>query len=256
MDRAARTTRVAVLALAASFSACSSVAWRASDTTATWRGATLREADLAGVVAANASDAEEAYRRYERVAQAIADHGLGELDRPLLVVGSADEPLPCGDADRTLAAFRRWNPKLPAVTTTPPQPPDSAPLTAEDRDLMLTLALRATVLRAPKDAEELALPAEWSRRFAWVLLLPSDSCLSTLFDRTLDRAIERENLGFGQRLLLVPLLPLVRSKGRARMLSRTTLGILSAALADRKGLDPAAVRACVAALGIDGFDDP
>ncbi len=228
-------------------SACQSVAWNEPTSAETWRATALRESALAGVVATTEGGASEVYRRYEAVVTAMAGAGLGTPARPLLLVVEADDPLLCGDANTTQVTYTRW---LDGPAPEAGRTRGGKELSPAEQAQMLDFALRMLAVRPPLDAPELGLPATWQQRFAWALVVPSDACLDTMFDRMMDFAMAKEGIGWARRLLMAPLMPIARSRACAEMQANVNRCMLTAALADRRDLDPMAIKTCLEALGL------
>jgi hypothetical protein len=75
---------------------------------------------------------------------------------------------------------------------------------------------RVLTAAVPLQAAELDLPISWQRLATWGAVTPSDDCIAEVTSTLLDAALEREDVGFGQRLLMAPLLPWVRSAMRSK----------------------------------------
>ena len=226
------------LALCLVLPACSSVEWREPTSTAALGGATLHEAELAAVAATNEAEAAEVYTFYAGIVAAMRTAGLPSPTRPLLLTTEAGGTTPLGDADATFDAVRTW---LPAHGPTFGPPPDAA-------EVPRAVAVAFLAIAMPREAQLDRLPADWVQRYDTVQLVPSDACLSTAADAAIDIGLEREQIGFGKRLLLAPFLPMIRGRLRDELRRQHRLTLLAAALGDGD-CDQTALAACLTTLG-------
>lgn len=230
-------------------SACQSVAWDEPKSQATWRGMGLRETRVAGLVASTESGAEEVHRRYERVAQAMAQAGLPSPGRPLFLVVGAEGDLLFGDAATTEATYQRWLGTV-GVDNGGPGGKGQDDFTPQETEQLRECAMRMMAVEPPLDAPELALPSSWQQQFAWALVVPSDQCMDAASGRMLDIGMASAKVGWGQRLLMAPLLPMARRECCKEMGDIVTGRMLAAALRRQPDLAPSAIGSCCKALGI------
>jgi hypothetical protein len=83
----------------------------------------------------------------------------------------------------------------------------------------------------PLDASELSLPPDWRAGVDWGVVLPTSACADAIAERMLDVGLEQQQLSFGKRLLLAPMLPFVRSAARAEVRREVWKRVLEAAVA-------------------------
>ena len=191
---------------------CSSVAWQPRPTEQMWRGASLWCAEGITIAARTESDAEEMLGVHFRLWAAFAAIGEAPPSAPLiLAVAADDEPL-LGDGLRTMQALAGWFQEALGTGRVPVGDHTNLPPDAS-KEMVAGLA-KIVAAPVPLTAPEVALPASWQQRATWAVVVPTDGTTVAVADMLLDEGLAKEDIGFGQRLLMAPLMPWIRGMMR------------------------------------------
>ena len=228
---------------------CRSVAWREGGSTATWRGASLRCGDLASVAAVYEADAAAIHLEFEDVCAALRGAGVTPPPPPLLLVVAADQELAFSTPEVTLERLATRSTRRASADD--PEEPDDLP---EDVPAPILAAMARAASGAVRlDDEQLALPAAWRTGIEWAMVVPTAGSREVAADAVLDFALAQDEVPFGARLLLMPMMPWLRSEARGAIdaaVRRACLEVTLAA-ARQRGPVPADARAkCLRALGL------
>ncbi|HEX5051917.1 MAG TPA: hypothetical protein VFZ65_09110 [Planctomycetota bacterium] len=249
-------------ALLALLAGCTSVQWQDSAPRETWRGAHLRRGAVASVSAGGESAAASVYLEYEAVYAAMREIGATLPSPPLLLAVDVADELLLGDAKATIEGVAGWHRQHVSAGAGPRADPDragvaeryGAPDPAVPDEVLVPLA-RALAGAVAIDSAVLGLPAAWREGMSWGMVVPTGACTDAAADALLDHGLAHADLSFGERLMLVPLMPFVRSKVRGKLHAEVQKRLLEAALATarREGTVPA--NAMVRGMHELGIDD-
>lgn len=210
--------RTFILLVLMAFASCRSVEWQLPPTQDTWRGASVWATKDAVIGARNESSAKEIHELYAELSQALVTLGEAPPSAPLiLVVDAGDTPL-CGDGPHTLEQLQEWHQAIVhpeqhgnGRSKTRTAPPGAMP--GATPELMAKMgAVYAAVV--PITAAELALPPTWRSLSSWSIVVPTEAVHEEAVDAMVDFMMSHEDMTLMKRILMAPLMPMVRSKMR------------------------------------------
>ncbi|MBL8725791.1 MAG: hypothetical protein JNK49_17240 [Planctomycetes bacterium] len=230
--------------------ACASTPWLepTANRATTWRHCRVFESSAAMVLAREPEAALELHHLASAAAAAIAEAtGLPAARGLVLAIGPGD-PLFAADPLQHVAQVQRWHAQ--ATGAPEPPPPDADPA-APPIELLAPL----TAGGVPKDANDLALPADLLAEAAFVVVLPSERLLRENVDRMVEAARKAHGVPGWQAAALsmfganpAPKLRALFAEARAMVLTDAWLAALQM---------PAAQRATARAkLGLPEPPDP
>lgn len=227
---------------------CHAVAWQPGPSS-TWRDEHCYRGALATVAARDEAAASDAYCSVEGLLTAMREAGMPDPGPVLVLARSIEDPLLLDEPMPTVRQLLQWH---QAAIGGPVDEGQSQPRT-ETPELLETAA-RLVAAAIPLDASELALPADWRAGIDWAVVLPTTACAEAAAGRMLDIGLEQQDMSFGKRLLLAPMLPFVRRAARAEVRREVCKRVLEAAVAAarRRGeVSDAAVQQVRQALDLD-----
>jgi hypothetical protein len=191
-----------------------------------WRHLRCFNGPVAAIAARDEAAASDAYLDVERVNAAMQHAGL-PAGRPLVLAVSREDPLLFPEPATTVQELARLHTQVigEAEGHTHHQ------WSFDEGGDLLELASHVMAAAVPVDAKEFDLPASWRDGIAWLVVLPTTACSDAIASEMLDLALAKRDLSFGERLLLAPMMPFVRSKARSELRREVRKQLLDAAIA-------------------------
>lgn len=199
---------------------CTSVAWQAppAELPQVWRDRTLFDAGDVFVYATSESAAEEAVERSRELLAAFAEVA-GRNGGKGLVLALDDEDAPLLEDPIELSRLIHvWHAQASGVVEEEQE--ESSDLlfgvdennSGMDSDRML----RLVAFGVPRDDVVLGLPEDLRLTAAWIVVLPTQECLrhslSEFIAAGMEQAAKEEDVGFGERMLMTLVMPMIKSE--------------------------------------------
>lgn len=211
---------------------CRSVDWQQGPEQP-WRHLQCHRGPLAVVAARDEAAASDAYFDVERLCDVMQRAGI-PAGRPLVLATSREDPFLFDEAQPTLEKLVNLHAQAMGQEPVPMQMQSDMP----DIPGLVELMARALSAAIPLDSHELDVPDSWREGVEWMVVLPTNACSDAMANEILDVGLAKQELSFGEKLLLAPLMPFVRSAARSEVRRQVLERVFEAALASARRRGP------------------